>query len=94
MLDDKVQEALDLVQEECAEIIQLISKIRRFGLASTNPYESVPRTNRRLLNDEVGDLTVLLRYLQDRDIIDEVSIEDRVKWKTEKLKKYTTLFSD
>lgn len=94
MLDAKVQEALDLIQEECSEIIQVISKIRRFGLESCNPYDSDRKTNRRLLNDELGDLALLIRYLEDKDVIDNLLIEDRIKWKTEKIKKYTTIFSD
>ena len=94
MLDAKVQEALDLVQEECAEVIQIISKIRRFGLESYNPYDPDRKRNRTLLNEELGDLAALIRYLAERDAICELTIEDRIKWKTEKLKGTTTLFSD
>lgn len=31
------QEILDLIQEECGEIVQIISKIRRFGYNSVHP---------------------------------------------------------
>lgn len=31
-MDDKVQEVMNILQEECAEVIQAISKCRRFGL--------------------------------------------------------------
>jgi hypothetical protein len=94
MIDPKTSEALDLVQEECAEVIQIISKIRRFGFDSYNPYDTERKTNQHLLNDELGDLCLLIRYLTDREIVDPDHIEDRIAWKIEKLKKYTTLFSD
>ncbi len=94
MIDPRVQEAMDLLQEECSEIIQIISKIRRFGFDSYSPYDPERRTNRRLFNDEVGDFEVLKKFLMDRDILDEVSIEDRVNWKTGKLKSTSTIFDD
>jgi hypothetical protein len=31
-MDPKTKEALDILQEECAEVIQAVSKISRFGL--------------------------------------------------------------
>ena len=33
-MTDKVNEILDILQEECAEVIQSVSKCRRFGLDS------------------------------------------------------------
>lgn len=92
MIDPKVAEALDLVQEECAEIIQIISKIRRFGLDSYNPYDTERKSNQHLLNDELGDLCLLIRILEEEQIACPLHIEDRIDWKTEKLKKYTKLF--
>jgi hypothetical protein len=95
MLDPKVSEALDLMQEECAEIIQVISKIRRFGLHSYNPYDSEKRTNWQLFNDEIGDFELLKRFLIDYyDMISSDLIEERIKYKTDKLVKYSKLFSD
>jgi hypothetical protein len=32
----KIEEALGILQEECAEVIVEVSKIRRFGLDSTH----------------------------------------------------------
>lgn len=42
-ISKKDWDALNILQEECAEIIQAISKIRRFGLHSVNPYDSRQR---------------------------------------------------
>ena len=80
--DDNTQKVLDLLQEECAEIIQIISKIRRFGFGSYNPYDPEPRkTNLQLLNDELGDFKLLYDQLLRRGVVDEDQIDKRVKWK-------------
>lgn len=91
---DKIREALDLMQEECAEIIQVISKIRRFGLASHSPYDPDKRPNIHLLNDEIGDFELLKRYLRDYNIVSSEQINNRIIYKLPKLRKYTKLFSD
>lgn len=91
---EKIDEALNLMQEECAEIIQIISKIRRFGFSSHHPDDSERRTNLLLFNDEVGDFELLKRYLRDMGVINSDHISQRVKYKTSKLEKYTNLFSD
>jgi NTP pyrophosphatase (non-canonical NTP hydrolase) len=90
----KFFEALDLVQEECAEIIQIISKIRRFGLHSYHPADPEQRTNRDLFHDEIGDLDLLIELLQLDGHIDPTKIGERKRFKLEKLRKYTNLFSD
>jgi NTP pyrophosphatase (non-canonical NTP hydrolase) len=95
MSDLKIQEALDLIQEECAEIIQIISKIRRFGFSSYNPYDPSGDTNLELLHDEIGDFLTLYAYLRnDMKIIDSDLIHERKKYKREKLHKTSNLFAD
>ncbi len=46
-MDPKQKEALDILQEECAEVIQAVSKISRFGLDNLKPGK--PKTNREHL---------------------------------------------
>lgn len=91
MEDKRIQEALDLMQEECAEIIHIISKIRRFGLDSYNPYHSERKSNQQLLSDEIGDFELLKRYLVDADILSEHALEARIIRKLPALRKYTNL---
>ena len=43
-MDPKTKEALDILQEECAEVIQAVSKISRFGLDNLKPGK--PKTNK------------------------------------------------
>lgn len=55
-LTDRENEILDKLQEECSELIQVISKIRRFGVHNSNPNipNAVPNTQRFI--NELGDL--------------------------------------
>lgn len=91
--DEQVAEALDLLQEECAEIIQIISKIRRFGFESYNPLDENKVNNHRLLNDEIGDFEHLKQYLIAALVIDPKHIKKRIAFKKEKLKKYSNIYS-
>lgn len=93
-LTPKILEALDLLQEECSEIIQIISKIRRFGPDSYHPEDQTQRPNKLLLTDEIGDFEVLVNWLINSGAISEEDIDARMEYKIEKLKKYTNLFKD
>ena len=53
-MDDRTQEILLILQEECAEVTQAISKCFRFGLDNFKPGK--PKTNLEHLEDELGDL--------------------------------------
>ena len=85
-------EALNLLQEECAEIIQIISKIRRFGFDGYHPNDSLRSTNIELLHSEMGDYEAIKRILIDRLIVGDDIINTHADRKVEKLRKYTTLF--
>ena len=90
--NDRINEALDLLQEEAAEIIQIVSKIRRFGSASYHPDDPNKVTNVVHLMHEVGDLELIVNILIDYGYISEATIKDRMKWKQTKLEKYTNLY--
>lgn len=90
--DAQVMEALDLLQEECAEIIQMISKIRRFGWKSYHPSDPTKRSNHQLFNDEVGDFETLKHYLLDAQVLDPIHLGKRIKLKKEKLRKYSKIY--
>ncbi len=80
------QEALDLLQEECAEVIQAVSKVRRTG-PSFKPFNG-DKSNLELLKEEVQDVLVILELLE----MIAISPEHR-ETKIEKLKKWSTIFS-
>lgn len=81
-------EYLDILQEENAEVIQAISKIRRFGIHSKNPYHGEDsKDNRELLVDELGDVLALMQLLEDK-IFTWPELQARANFKKEKLRSY------
>ena len=54
MQNQQTQEALDILQEEAAEVIQAVSKIRRFGWENHHPDET--QTNLEHLEEELNAL--------------------------------------
>lgn len=82
-----VDEILTIAQEECAEIIQAISKGNRFGFDIE--YEGA--TNREKLTREVGDFFAMAELMLKYDIIklDEVLAAKQAKF--EKLKQWSNI---
>lgn len=85
MLDKKTDEVLSILQEECAEVIQAISKVKRFG--AQNNIES--------LAVEIGDMLYLtdLAKVQLKELRDFDYKEHRNK-KFFKLREFSTIFDD
>lgn len=62
-------ERLAILAEECAETIQMVNKILRFGWESVHPFSKDQRTNRERLSDELRDvLTATLLLIENKDI--------------------------
>jgi NTP pyrophosphatase (non-canonical NTP hydrolase) len=59
-------------QEECAEVIQAISKIFRFGLQQT--YPNTGETNKEHLEEEIGQLLFILEELEREWKLDRFNI--------------------
>jgi NTP pyrophosphatase (non-canonical NTP hydrolase) len=91
-MDNKTKEVMDILQEECAEVIQAVSKISRFGLDNFKPGK--PKTNRQHLEEELGDLLAMITILLDKGIVDSVQLEQAEAAKIEKLKQWSTIFKD
>ena len=62
------QKFLDKLQEESAEIIQAVSKIRRFGPDNRHPDR--PLTNKQEFMGELEDFLALLGALEHLEYID------------------------
>lgn len=60
-MNEQTKEALLILQEECAEVTQAVSKIFRFG-AETQWPEGSP-SNKLKLEEEVGDLLAMIDIL-------------------------------
>ena len=57
-VNDHQEECLNILQEECAEVIQAASKIKRFGVVGKPLNTSL--TNRESLELELGDVLALV----------------------------------
>lgn len=65
---------LEILAEECAEVIQIKSKITRFGLQDRYPAIG-GKTNRERLEEEIGHVFALVDVLLHRGIITETGVE-------------------
>ena len=74
---------LDKLQEEAAEIIQAVSKIRRFGENSHHPDRTT--TNRQDLTNELEDFLAILAALEYCKYLDLVPHQQNILQKTHKL---------
>lgn len=90
-LSEKEKEILDILQEECAEVIVAISKINRFGLDNIKPNKEL--TNRQHLAEEIGDLLAMVDLCYDNSLISYTEVEIARYKKIEKLKEWSNIFT-
>lgn len=91
-MTNKTQEALDLLQEECAEVIVEVSKIRRFGL-DTKHYKK-DLTHLQMLETEVGDVLALIDILVEQGVLDIDRLAVAKTSKRTKLHHWSNLFKN
>ena len=89
-MNQKENEIMDILQEECAEVIQAVSKVRRFGIDNYKPGK--PKTNREHLEEELGDLLAMVDIMLEQDIVSWGNLEVAKKAKIEKLRKWSNIF--
>ena len=87
-----VQEILDITQEEAAEVIQVISKMKRFGIGASYLRDGDGKNNIDALNAEVGDLLVMIDLLMSYNILDPQKIKSAKTKKIEKLKVWSNIY--
>jgi NTP pyrophosphatase (non-canonical NTP hydrolase) len=69
ILTSSEQERLELLIEECSEVIQAASKVLRHGYESANPLIDDSPTNRENLNKELGHVQLIVnRMIIKRDL--------------------------
>jgi NTP pyrophosphatase (non-canonical NTP hydrolase) len=91
-MDSKLKEVMDILQEECAEVIQAVSKISRFGIDNYKPGK--PKTNREHLEEELGDLLAMIDILEEMGAVSPAHMEVAKKAKIEKLKKWSNIYEN
>ena len=89
-MNKKEKEIMDILQEECAEVIVAISKISRFGLDNVKPGK--PLTNRQHLAEELGDLQAMIDLCIDHNLVDKKEVLVAADNKIAKLKKWSNIF--
>lgn len=89
-MNDKIIEALNLLQEECGEVIVEISKCKRFGFDSVHYKTNLP--HRTMLEQEIGDVLVLVDFLIDKGLISTIGLEKAKSIKQEKLKIWSNIY--
>ena len=89
-MTDKETEILNILQEECAEVVQAVSKCNRFGLDRNKPGKHT--TNRQHHAEELGDLQAMIKLVQDANIVSETDVKLASNAKIEKLKIWSTIY--
>jgi NTP pyrophosphatase (non-canonical NTP hydrolase) len=62
-MNEDLREVMLILQEECAEVTQAISKCFRFGPDQMKPGKD--RTNVNMLEEEIGDLFAMVELLTE-----------------------------
>jgi NTP pyrophosphatase (non-canonical NTP hydrolase) len=83
------EEIMTILQEECAEVIQIICKIRRFGIDQVYLDQG---SNRERLTSEVGDLQAMIDLLQIYNVVDRSDVDTAKLKKFDKLQKWSEVF--
>jgi hypothetical protein len=89
-MNEQVQEILDILQEECAEVIVEVSKCRRFGIDSLHYKNGI--THRVMLEQEIGDLLAMVDLLEQQGVITRLGLAAARERKIEKLKVWSSIF--
>ncbi len=84
MLNKVQEEILTILQEECAEVIQAVSKVRRFGEAN----------NIEQLEQEIADVLCMINLAYKHGIMveNEERFKNRITVKEERLKKFSSIY--
>jgi NTP pyrophosphatase (non-canonical NTP hydrolase) len=89
-MNEETREILLILQEECAEVTQAVSKCMRFGPDQMKPGKE--RTNINMLEEEIGDLLAMVELLTDLNIgVSKQGLTQAKKNKFEKLKLWSNL---
>ena len=89
-MEPKIKEILDILKEECGELVVAASKCTRWGLDGT--WEG--RHNSDNLSQEAADVMCMIQLLIDNGVLDPAQLERGKIAKAEKLKKWSNIFKD
>jgi NTP pyrophosphatase (non-canonical NTP hydrolase) len=89
MATDQANEVMDILQEEAAEVIQGVSKVRRFGPHNHKLGET--QTNLEHLEEELGDMLAMIDIMLEMGMVSSGNLEVAKRAKIEKLKKWSNI---
>ena len=89
-MSDSTKEIMDILQEECAEVIVAVSKISRFGIDNYKPGK--PLTNRQHLAEELGDLQAMIDLCVEHGVVSLKDLDIAKNAKHEKLKTWSNIY--
>ena len=72
------EEALNWTQEEAAEVIQIISKIKRHGMESYHPHVENACSNQEELKRELSDLMLAICTICDLKVVNRGEVMNGV----------------
>jgi NTP pyrophosphatase (non-canonical NTP hydrolase) len=87
---EQIQEALDILQEECAEAVVEVSKCRRFGFDDLHYKSGV--SHRTHLEMELGDVLAMIDILVEQGVVDRDGLEVAADNKKLKLQQWSNIY--
>lgn len=91
-LTKQQEEILRILQEECGEVVQMVSKVCRFGLDQQHLKDGKP--NRERLTEELGDLQCMIELAIEFGVVRRNDVTMSHMAKREKLKKWSNIFAE
>lgn len=79
-------EVLDILIEEAAEVIQRVTKMKRFGIEEVQPGQDL--TNAERLSQELGDLMGTMQLAVERGLVSPTVLENQIPIKISKLRQF------
>lgn len=89
-MDNQTHEIMSILQEECAEVIQAVSKCFRFGADQCKPGKDY--TNVQHLEEEIGDLLAMVDILVEKKILTEDRLKTAKAAKQIKLQTWSNIY--
>jgi NTP pyrophosphatase (non-canonical NTP hydrolase) len=86
------EEILRIMQEECGEVVQMVSKVCRFGIDGIHLKDG--GTNKERLAEEMGDLLCMIKLAIEHCIVDETNVMCASEAKEAKLHKWSNIFNE
>lgn len=89
-MNSQIQETLDILQEECAEVIVEVSKCRRFGHTSVHYKTNLKHSE--MLENEIGDVLAMVDILLEQGVLSQSNLDIAKQAKKDKLKKWSNIY--